>query len=153
MNDGAKSLYGAIVGAGGSSGGGGGGSSAKTFKVHFGSVGSESTFTPSDSDPIMEFVYDDGMTWDDFVNSNYNPLFCYEQSDYGEPYSPTNGLFYLSTNDVRCSIVFYDSDLGDYAYRSTNLLVGTDSDTASNVQKTDTISDTATYFFMKNYDA
>lgn len=68
MNDGAKSLYGALIGAGGS----GGGSTP--------SGGNELDFYVCSNDPNYEIYYTaqyaciSGMTWEEFVASKFNPM-------------------------------------------------------------------------------
>lgn len=73
MNDGAKALYGALIGAGGSSGGGGG-SSLGVFKVAQSVTGYDYTSVTLN----VWYAHDNGMTWQEFVNSEYNPVYYFE---------------------------------------------------------------------------
>ena len=117
MNDGAKALYGALIGAGGSSGGGGG-SSLKTFKVEFYHAGSVSG--------VHEFAFEPGMTWDDYIASPLCPPISaddyygiFSLNDDSDPESSVN---YVKGNGAFLPLKTADGDevLGTYNISDTD---------------------------------
>ena len=126
MNDGAKALYGALIGAGGSSGGGGGGS-VSTFKV---------TFVYYENHGDCLFAFEPGMTWNDYILSGYIPFYISYEGDF-------SNLIYLGSGAEAGHVVFYGGDgVTQYAIHDSN---------DNPVSVNDTILDSSEETYTVNY--
>lgn len=91
MAEGAKALYGSIIGKGGASGGGGGGGTLAHFCYDI------SDFTWAWANYMYTAVCEDGMTWGEFVASDYNPPCYYSYQQETTPtFSILGGSVYVS---------------------------------------------------------
>ena len=149
MSEGAKSLYGSIIGMGGTSGGGGGGG-ANTFKVYFGTGQWSYNWEPSSSTPYMELAYDDNMTFGQFISSSYNPWAIIDWDHY-YPYAENQVTEYAFESPNNSNVYYnFRNSQGSEDYESVYLRTGS-LGTSHIVQASETISSNTDYYiFLEN---
>ena len=151
MADGAKALYGSIVGAGGSSGGGGGGGVTpdNTFDVYV--YDNLETYASWHT----YFPFKEGMTWGEFVESPLNPNVDIDNKVFSNSYGAIYYNLYLTSEWMESSylgvsesdpILPFDSETYQAAFENQCLVAGTKIKTAKgsknveNIKRGDTVT-------------